>query len=38
MNHKTFKQLIVLGSASHKQFMNLPALDRRAVIEELLDL
>lgn len=37
-NFKTFKQIIILGSKSFVPFMQLPALDRRIVIEELLDI
>lgn len=38
MNHKTFCQVVVLGSASYVPFMQLPAAQRRAIIEDLLDL
>lgn len=38
MNHKTFCQVVVLGSASYVPFMQLPAAQRREIIEDLLDL
>ncbi len=38
MNHKTFCQTAVLGTASFTAFMNLTPADRRAVIEDILDL
>jgi len=38
MNFKTFSQIIVLGSASFTPFMKLTPVNRRDVIEELLDL
>jgi DNA repair exonuclease SbcCD ATPase subunit len=37
-NFKTFCQVVVLGSASFVPFMQLPAGQRRAVIEDILDL
>lgn len=37
-NYKTFCQVDILGSASFVPFMQLPAAQRRAVIEDLLDL
>lgn len=37
-NHKTFCQVVILGSANHLHFMQLPAASRRQVIEDLLDL
>ena len=37
-NYKTFCQVDILGSASFIPFMQLPAAQRRAVIEDLLDL
>jgi DNA repair exonuclease SbcCD ATPase subunit len=37
-NYKTFCQVVVLGSASYTSFMQLPAAQRRAIIEDLLDL
>jgi DNA repair exonuclease SbcCD ATPase subunit len=36
--HRTFCQVVVLGSASYVPFMELPAWQRRQVIEDLLDL
>ena len=38
MNYKTFHQVVVLGSSSFTPFMQLTALHRRAVIENLLDI
>jgi DNA repair exonuclease SbcCD ATPase subunit len=38
MNHKSFSQIIVLGSANFMPFMQLTAQDRREVIEDLLDI
>lgn len=38
MNYKSFTQIVVLGSASYTPFMELTASDRRAVIEDLLDI
>ncbi len=38
MNYKSFSQIVILGSASFTPFMQLSANDRRAVIEELLDI
>lgn len=38
INHKTFSQIIILGSASFTPFMQLPAAARREVIEDLLDI
>lgn len=37
-NKKTFVQIVVLGSASFVPFMQLPPADRRAIIEDLLDI
>jgi DNA repair exonuclease SbcCD ATPase subunit len=37
-NYKTFCQVVILGSASFVPFMQLPAGQRRAIIEDLLDL
>jgi DNA repair exonuclease SbcCD ATPase subunit len=37
-NFKSFCQIVILGSATYKPFMALPAGDRREVIEDLLDL
>lgn len=38
MNFKSFTQIIVLGSTNYTPFMELSAADRRAVIEDLLDI
>jgi len=38
LNHKSFHQIVVLGSSSFIPFMKLPALHRREVIEDLLDI
>lgn len=38
LNHKSFSQIVVLGSASFVPFMQLSAANRRAVIEDLLDI
>lgn len=38
MNYKSFTQIIVLGSSNFTPFMQLTAADRRAVIEDLLDI
>lgn len=38
MNYKSFTQIVILGSASFKPFMQLSASDRRTVIEDLLDI
>jgi DNA repair exonuclease SbcCD ATPase subunit len=38
INHKSFGQVVVLGSASFVPFMQLPTGQRREVIEDLLDL
>jgi len=38
LNHKTFHQIVVLGSSSFIPFMQLPASTRREVIEDLLDI
>lgn len=37
-NHKSFCQVVVLGSASFVPFMQLTAANRRAIIEDILDL
>lgn len=37
-NAKTFKQLVVIGSASYKQFMELKPPDRRDIIEDILEI
>lgn len=36
--YKTFKQICVIGSTSYKQFMTLSSVERRTIIEELLDI
>jgi len=38
MNHKSFTQIVILGSASFVPFMQLSPADRRGVIEDLLDI
>lgn len=38
LNHKSFCQVVVLGSASFVPFMQLSAMNRREVIEDLLDI
>lgn len=38
VNEKTFKQIAVLGSASYVPFMQLPAAQRRELIENILDI
>jgi len=38
MNYKSFTQIVILGSASFVPFMQLSASDRRAIIEDLLDI
>jgi DNA repair exonuclease SbcCD ATPase subunit len=38
MNYKSFTQVVILGSASFVPFMQLSPADRRAVIEDLLDI
>ena len=38
LNHKSFCQVVVLGSASFVPFMQLPSMHRREVIEDLLDI
>jgi DNA repair exonuclease SbcCD ATPase subunit len=38
LNHKSFNQIVILGSASFVPFMQLPAAHRREVIEDLLDI
>ena len=38
LNHKSFHQIVVLGSSSFIPFMQLPAYIRREVIEDLLDI
>lgn len=38
LNFKSFTQIVILGSASFTPFMQLTAADRRAIIEDLLDI
>lgn len=38
INHKTFSQIVVLGSASFVPFMQMKSANRREVIEDLLDI
>ena len=38
VNHKTFCQVVILGSATFQPFMQLPAAQRREIVEDLLDL
>jgi DNA repair exonuclease SbcCD ATPase subunit len=38
MNYKSFTQIVILGSASFTPFMQLSNTDRRAIIEDLLDI
>lgn len=38
MNYKSFTQIVILGSASFKPFMQLTPAERRLVIEDLLDI
>jgi DNA repair exonuclease SbcCD ATPase subunit len=38
LNYKSFTQIVTLGSASFTPFMQLSAADRRAIIEDLLDI
>ena len=38
LNYKSFTQIVVLGSASFTPFMQLSSSDRRAIIEDLLDI
>lgn len=38
MNYKSFTQVVILGSSSFVPFMQLPAADRREVIEDILDI
>jgi DNA repair exonuclease SbcCD ATPase subunit len=38
LNYKSFTQIVILGSASFTPFMQLSPADRRAIIEELLDI
>ncbi len=38
LNYKSFTQIVILGSATYVPFMELPALGRREIIEDLLDI
>jgi DNA repair exonuclease SbcCD ATPase subunit len=38
LNYKSFNQIVVLGSATYVPFMELPAYQRREIIEDLLDI
>lgn len=38
MNFKTFTQIVILGSSNYVPFMQLPAMGRREIIEDLLDM
>jgi len=38
IGYKSFNQIIVLGSANHMPFMQLPSQNRREVVEDLLDI
>lgn len=38
MNYKSFCQVVILGSANYVPFMRLPAAERRAVVESILDI
>ncbi len=38
VNYKTFTQVVVLGSTNYIPFMKLSAIDRRSVIEDILDI
>lgn len=38
LNHKSFSQIVVLGSATFMPFMQLPSSHRREVIEDILDI
>lgn len=38
VNYKSFTQIVILGSATFKPFMQLPAAARREIIEDLLDI
>lgn len=38
LNHKSFHQIVVIGSSSFIPFMQLPAWSRRDIVEELLDI
>jgi len=38
INFKTFKQIVVIGSANYVPFMSLPAAERRLITEQVLDI
>lgn len=38
MNHRSFKQLVIMGTAAYTPFMQLKSGDRRQVIEDVLDI
>jgi DNA repair exonuclease SbcCD ATPase subunit len=38
LNFKSFGQIVVLGAANYTPFMQLPSIQRRAVVEDLLDI
>lgn len=38
LNFKSFSQIVVLGAANYVPFMQLPSMQRRAVVEDLLDI
>ena len=38
LNHKSFAQIVILGSASFVPFMQLPTAHRREIVEDLLDI
>lgn len=38
LNHKSFSQIVILGSASFVPFMQLPTAHRREIVEDLLDI
>ena len=38
LNYKSFTQIVLLGSSSFEQFMQLKQSDRRAIVEDLLDI
>lgn len=38
LNYKVFSQIVILSNKSHVPFMELPALDKRTIIENLLDI
>lgn len=38
LNHKSFSQIVILGSASFVPFMQLPTAHRREIIEDILDI